>query len=124
MMALKAPKHVSELRTQLVAFVNYYRGYIPMMSQLLSNMNRLLKKGQPCIWGPAQQTTHDGFKAVSNREGIVLLRIDYDKLHKYLSNNGLGTVLGQLDVDGNEYMRVCISWSLNKHEANYSRYNG
>lgn len=47
-MALKAPQNVPELRTQL-GFVHYYRLYIPMMSQLLADMNKLLIKGQPWI---------------------------------------------------------------------------
>ena len=124
--ALKPPKNVSELRTQL-GFINYYRCYIPKMSQLAADLNMLLKKGQPWVWGPAQQCAHDSIKAVFNREGVVLRRIDYEKpliLHTDFSNRGLGAVLGQLDEDGNEYMCACISRSLNKHEANISSYKG
>lgn len=51
-MALKPPKNVSELRTQLGS-VYYYCFYVPMMSQLLADMNRLLKKDKPWVWGSA-----------------------------------------------------------------------
>ena len=40
------------------------------------------------------------------------------------SNHGIGAVLGQLNEEGQEYIVACISRSLNKHEANYSSYEG
>lgn len=77
----------------------------PMVSYLVTNLNRVLKKGEPWVWRPAQQAAHDGPKAVFNREGMVLHRIEYGKqliLHTDFSSRGLGVVLGQLDDDGNE----------------------
>lgn len=70
-MALKPPKIVSELRTQL-GFVKCYRCYVPGMSQRMANLKLLLKKGEPWTCGPAQQAAHDGIKAVFNQEGVVL----------------------------------------------------
>lgn len=58
---------------------------------------------------------------------MVIHCIDYNKqliFQTDFSNWGLGTVMSQLDDDGNEYMHACISRSLNKHEANYSSYKG
>lgn len=98
-----------------------------MMSQLGADLNRLLTKGEQWVWGPAQHTAHDGLKAVFNREGMVLRRIEYDKqliLHTDFPDRGLGTVLGQLDDDDNKYMCSCIRRSLDKHVANYSNYKG
>jgi hypothetical protein len=40
------------------------------------------------------------------------------------SNHGIGAVLGQLKEEGHEYIVACISRSLNKHEDNYSSYEG
>ena len=97
------------------------------MSQIAADLNKLLKKGEPWVWGPAQQAAHQAIKDVFSKEGLVLRRIDYDKqliLHTDFSNRGIAAVLGQLDEDGNEYMCACISRSLNKHEANYSSYKG
>ncbi|GIL62381.1 hypothetical protein Vafri_16596, partial [Volvox africanus] len=125
-MALQPPRNVSELRTQL-GFINYYRCYVPGMSQLLAELNKLLKKGEPWVWGLAQQQAHDAIKQAFMREGIILRRIDYNRpliVHTDFSNKGIGAVLGQVDDDGNEYMCACISRSLNKHEANYSSYKG
>lgn len=41
-MALKPPRNVSEHHTQ-PRFINYYRCYMPMMSQLVVDLNRSLK---------------------------------------------------------------------------------
>ncbi|GLC55390.1 hypothetical protein PLESTB_000982200 [Pleodorina starrii] len=125
-MGLKPPRNVSELRSHL-GFVNYYRCYIPNMSQLTTPLTHLLKKDQSWVWGPEQESAFNAIKAVFAQEGLVLRPIDYSKpliLHTDFSNRGIGAVLGQLDPDGNEYMCVCISRSLNKHERNYSSYKG
>jgi hypothetical protein len=45
-------------------------------------------------------------------------------LHTNWSQLGMGGVLGQTDADGHEYMVACVSRSLNKHERNYSSYQG
>lgn len=62
-----------------------------------TDLNRLLKKVEPWVWGPVQQVAHDGLKGVFNDEGMVLRRIECDKqliLDKDFSNQGLGVVLG------------------------------
>lgn len=82
-----------------------------MMSQLVVDLNKLLKKGQPWVLGSAQQAAHNGVKAVFNLEAVVLCRMNYDKqliLHIDFSNRRLGAVLGQLDEQGNKYMCACI----------------
>ena len=125
-MALKPPRNVSELRAYL-GFVNYYRCYVPNMSQLVADLTCLLKKDAPWVWGPAQQTAFQAVKAVFAQEGLILRRIDYSRpfvLHTDFSNQGIGAVLGQVDAQGNEYMCACISRSLNVHEKNYSSYKG
>ncbi len=125
-LALTAPKNVSELRS-LLGFVNYYRCYVPNMSSIAQPLNELLKKDAPWRWGPEHQAALDNIKSVFTREGIVLRRIDYSKpfiLHTDWSKNGMGAILGQCDDDGNEYMCACISRSLNKHEKNYHPYKG
>lgn len=44
-----------------VGFCEIYLCNMPMMSQLLTDMKRLMKKGEPSIWDPAQQTAHNSF---------------------------------------------------------------
>lgn len=64
---------------------------VTQVSQLVANLNRLTKKGEPWVWGPAQQAAHGALKAVFNRDGIVLHRIEYNKrhvLHTDFSNRG------------------------------------
>ena len=125
-LALPPPKNVSELRTQL-GFINYYRCYIPRMSELAAPLNHLLKAGVPWRWGPEQERAHASLKEIVSRPDVVLRRIDYSKqliLHTDFSNRGIAAVLGQLDDNGNEYMCASISRSLNKHESNYSSYKG
>ena len=125
-LALPPPKNVSELRTQL-GFINYYRCYIPRMSELAAPLNELLKAGVPWRWGIEQEEAHRTIKEVFTQPNVVLKRIDYSKqliLHTDFSNKGIAAVLGQLDDTGREYMCACISRSLNKHEANYSSYKG
>ncbi len=94
---------MSELRTQL-GFINYYRCYIPGMSQMVVDLTKLLKKDEPWVWGPAQQAAFESVKAVFTKEGVVLRPIDYSRpliLHTDFSNKGIGAVLGQLDEEGN-----------------------
>ena len=60
-------------------------------------------------------------------EGLALRH--FDPLRPTLvntdwSNHGIGAVLGQTNEEGQEYIVACISRSLNKHEANYSSYEG
>lgn len=100
---------------------------MPIMRQLLADLNRLLTRGEPWVWGHVQQAAHNAVKEVFNREGLVLHYMNY---HKQLippadfPNPGLGAVLVQLDEDGNEYICTCISRFLNRHEANYISYKG
>lgn len=76
--ALQPPKNISKWRTQL-GFINYYRCYMPMMSQLLADLKRLPPKGKPWVSGPAQQAAHNGTREAFNWDGLVLFSIEYDK---------------------------------------------
>ena len=125
-LALQPPKNVSELRTQL-GFINYYRCYIPNMSEIAAPLNELLKNDARWRWGLEQEEAHRALKETFMRPDVVLRRIDYSRqliLHTDFSNKGIAAVLGQRDDEGREYMCACISRSLNKHEANYSSYKG
>ena len=59
--------------------------------------------------------------------GKALKRFDQERpvyLHVDFSNIGLGAVLSLTDASGNECMVAYCSRSLNKHERNYSSYEG
>ena len=51
--AIPHPTNVKELQSVL-GFFNYYRSYVPMYSALAFPLNRLLAKGVPFVWGPAE----------------------------------------------------------------------
>ena len=123
---LRAPTNVSELRS-LLGFINYYRCYVPDFSRKAQPLNKLLAKDVPWQWGPEQQAAVNALKDELCDNGKVLRQakagVPY-VLHTDWSKEGISGVLGQVDKDGNEYMVACISRSTNKHERNYSSYNG
>jgi hypothetical protein len=123
---MPSPRGVPELQSAL-GLVNYYRHFCPNFAQMAQPLYTLLKKGVVFRWGERQQRAMDALKAAITEEGRVLRRLDPNKpivLHTDWSHLGVGAVLGQLDENGQEYMCACISRSLNKHERNYSSYQG
>ncbi len=120
------PRSVHDLQSTL-GLVNYYRHFCPNFAQTAQPLYSLLKKGVVFRWGERQQHALDALKAAVTEEGRVLRRLDPNRpiiLHTDWSHLGIGAVLGQLDEHGQEYMCACISRSLNKHERNYSSYQG
>jgi hypothetical protein len=123
---LRAPGNVSELRA-ILGFLGYYRCYIPAFSKLAAPMNDLLAKDARWQWGEAQQQALEALRAELCTPGKVLRQYDPSQpvfLHTDWSQQGISGVLGQKDEEGNEFMVACISRSLNKHERNYSSYEG
>jgi hypothetical protein len=123
---LKVPTNVTELQSVL-GFMGYYRGFVPGYSQLQQPLNSLLKKGVKWQWTEEHQLAYDALKEALCKEGNALRRFDESlpcKLYTDWSNKGIGAVLAQVDSEGNERMVACVSRSLNKHEGNYSSYEG
>jgi len=124
--ALARPTNVSDLRAVL-GLINYYRCYIPYISKKAAPLTQLLRKGVDFKWGPEQQVALDELKEELCTDGKVLRRYDPSKplvLHTDWSLKGIGGVLGQSDGEGREWIVACVSRSLNKHEKNYSSYQG
>ena len=123
---LPAPTNVSELRSVL-GFCNYYRCYVPNYSAIVHPLNRLLAKDAPWSWTPECAQAFQDLKKELCTEGRALKRADPERpyvLYTDWSKQGIGAVLAQVEDDGREYMVACVSRSLNKHEANYSSYEG
>jgi hypothetical protein len=123
---LRTPSNVSELRSVL-GFLNYYRCYIPHYSSIAAPLNVLLQLNVTWKWGPDQLSAFQQLKDLLCQEGLALKRCDPGKpllLYTDWSCNGIGAVLAQIDDNQDEYMVACISRSLNKHEKNYSSYEG
>ncbi|KAJ9509457.1 hypothetical protein QJQ45_001913 [Haematococcus lacustris] len=124
--ALPTPTCLHDLR-QIMGFINYYRCYVPDFSAIAAPITRLTSKGVSWVWGEEQQQAFATLKAAICTPGLVLRRADPDRpftLHTDWSTAGCGAVLGQTDDAGREYMVACISRSNNKHERNYSSYQG
>ena len=71
---VEAPDNVSKLRSYL-GMINYYRAYLPRVSQEIKPLYELLKKGQVWKWGP---TENDAFlksrRMLSTSALLVALR--------------------------------------------------
>ncbi|KAJ9531042.1 hypothetical protein QJQ45_000957 [Haematococcus lacustris] len=124
--ALPSPTNLHELR-QIMGFLNYYRCFVPNYSAIAAPIIRLTGKGVPWQWEEQQQQAFATLKAALCTPGLVLRRADPSRpylLHTDWSALGCGAVLGQVDSAGQEYMVACISRSNNKHERQYSSYQG
>ena len=127
---MAVPTTVALLRAALGCFV-YYSGYNPMHSAQAQPLNARLRKEHAAqlVWDKECQNAFDELKANLCKEGLAIKAYDPALplvLHTDFSNRGLGVVLGQVLVLGGdkEYMVASISRSLNKHERNYSSYQG
>ena len=124
--ALTSPTNISELRSKL-QFMNYYRCYLPEFSTLAAPLNHLLQKDVPWHWGPEQESAYTQLRDQLCEPGLVLKRYDPSRqtiVYTDWSGVGIAAVLAQLDDEGRECMVACISRSLNRHERNYSSYEG
>ena len=123
---LKSPTSVPHLRS-LLGFLNYYRQFVDNFSARAAPLTELLKKDAPWEWTEAREAAYTDLKDALCTEGLALRHFNHLRLtvvNTDWSNHGIGAVLGQLNEDGQEYIVACISRSLNKHEANYSSYEG
>lgn len=123
---LKSPTGVSELRAVL-GFLSYYRCYCPNFSIKAAPLNALLRKDAPWIWEEEHEAALTALKDEICTEGKALKRFDPHAptyLYTDWSAAGIGAVLAQQEPDGQQYMVACISRSCNKHERNYSAFEG
>jgi hypothetical protein len=111
----------------LLGFLDYYRQFVDNFSARAAPLTELLKKDVPWEWTAAREAAYTDLKHALCTKGLALKH--FDPLQPTMvnidwSNHGIGAVLGQLNEEGHEYIVACISRSLNKHEANYSSYEG
>ncbi|KZR98960.1 Uncharacterized protein APZ42_005382, partial [Daphnia magna] len=123
--ALSSPVDLASLRSKL-AFINYYRVYIPDFSTIAAPLYALTKKDAKWEWGPAHEEAFQRLKDIVCAPDVVLRRYDETlptTVYTDWSGVGIAAVLAQHSADG-EHMVACISRSLNQHERNYSSYQG
>ncbi len=124
--SLKSPTNVSHLRS-LLGFLNYYRQFVENFSKRAAPLTQLLRNDTPWDWTEKRELAYQDLKDALCIEGLALQHFDHKRktvVHTDWSSYGLGAVLGQIDDQGREVIVACISRSLNKHEANYSSFEG
>ena len=118
------PKNVKQVRSFL-GFRNFYWHFIWKFSKLTQSMNKLLQKDQPFFWDDTTQQAFDKMKKYFTKEPVLIMldqtqpfQIECDAL-KYAS----GTVLMQLDVNGDWHPCAFISQTFSPTEQNYEIYD-
>jgi hypothetical protein len=115
------PKTISELRTFL-GMVNYYRKFIPNMSDICEPLNQLLRGSATKLsWTSQASASFQKCKYVLSSSPI-LKSPDPTKaftIYTDASNTGIGAVLTQ-NFDGLDHPIYYSSRSLNKAERNYT----
>ena len=122
MLNMRAPRSVEEL-VSFLSGVNYYRRYLPNMSQIVAPLDELRKKGVEWKWTKRQQEAWKNLKELLSSEVVLTL---YDpnkplKLDTDASPTGLGAVLSHTMPDGSERPIEFISRTLTAAEKNYAQ---
>ena len=117
---VEAPDNVSKLRSYL-GMINYYRAYLPRVSQELKLLYELLKKGQVWKWGP---TKNDAFLKSKRMLSTSALLVHYDSNKPLImafdaSRYGIRVVLSHQMKDGTEWPIAFASRTLTDAEKNY-----
>jgi hypothetical protein len=66
------PMKLKEVRS-FIRFANFYRRFIKDFSKICRPLHNLTKKDVPFVWGPAQQTAFDTFKAAFTSTPILAI---------------------------------------------------
>ncbi|UYV79065.1 hypothetical protein LAZ67_17000981, partial [Cordylochernes scorpioides] len=121
---LDAPKplNVTQLRAFL-GLITYYHKFIRNAADVLLPLYAVLKKGTKWHWSTECRKAFRQIKEIISSDQIL---IAYDpklpiRLSCDSSSYGLGAVLSQIDVDGNERPIYFISRTLSQAEKKYSQ---
>ena len=119
---MPAPVNTSELRSFLGS-IQFYRKFLPNLSDTTEPLNRLLRKGVPWKWGEKEQSSFDSLKRSLSAD-TVLAHFD-PKLEIGLacdaSETGLGAVLFHRYSDGSERPIENVSKTLTDTQRKYGQ---
>ncbi len=118
------PTNVHTLRS-FIELCNYYRIYVEDFNIIVHPFYALLKKDVAWTWSEEAQEAFDTLKEKLS-EFPILRKPDFNKvfiLHTNWIALGIGTILGQLDKEGKEYV-IAYASRNNKVKSNYSSYKG
>ena len=117
------PKTVRELQ-RFLGTVNYYRCYLPKMSEMATPLYLLTEKGARWEWNPECERSFEDLRRKLVEEPVVLAFPDWKKtfyVEADASAMGVGAVLSQEDSDANTLRPICYySSSLSPTQKNYS----
>jgi transposase InsO family protein len=119
---MPAPNNVTELRSFLGS-VQFYRKFLPNLSDATTELNKLLKKGEKWHWGPEQQRSFDGLKSALSDNTVLA---HYDPALPIgiacdASERGLGVTLFHRYPDGNEKAIDNVSKTLTETQQRYGQ---
>ena len=117
----QAPKNVSEVRS-FVQLVQYSSKFIPNFSQAAEPLRKLLRKGQPFVWGTEQQLAFEELKRLmTSANALAYFRGDCKtRIVADAGPDGLGAVL--LQLHGGEWRAVSYaSRNLTEVERRYAQ---
>ena len=119
--ALPPPSNLENLRSFL-GLAGYYRKFIPDFATVSAPLTALTKKGVKFLWTDQHQ---NAFQTLKQHlcSAPVLAYPDFDRpflLQTDASDVGLGAVLAQRDINGQERVIAYASYTLSQREKNYS----
>lgn len=112
------PKTVDEVK-RFIAFINYYRKFVPNFAEKASPLNRLCRKNIPFEWDEHCQKSFETLKQCIISPPILQYP-DFSENSEFVvqtdaSNNAIGAILSNKNLKPIAY----ASRSLNKAERNY-----
>jgi len=109
-----------------IGLCNYYKIYVQDFNTIVHPLYALLKKDVTWTWSDEAQEAFNTLKEKLSKFPI-LRKLDFSKVFILQINwnaFGIGTILGQLDEEGKEYVITYAFRSNNKAESNYFSYEG
>ena len=116
-------KTLSDVQAHL-GHVNFYRNFLPNLSETLEPIHHLLRKGVPFQWGKEKEIAFSEVKSPIQSAGVLT---HYDpNLEEMVvscdaSPKGVGAVLYHIMPDGTARPVVMATRSLSHAEKNYSQ---
>ena len=117
----QAPKNASEVRS-FVQIVQYLSKFVPNFSQVAEPLRKLLRKGQPFVWGTEQQVAFEELKRLmTSANALAYFRADCKtRVVADAGSDGLGAALLQLQ-DGEWRAVSYASRNLTEVERRYTQ---
>lgn len=112
------PKDANEAR-RFVAFVNYYRRYIPNFAHIASPLNALQRKDVPFIWDTTCQNSFQTLKSALINPPILQYPNFSENNCFVLKTDASGVAIGAVLSNSDDKPIAYASRSLNKAERSY-----